>query len=181
MTCLYPHVARKARPVIRGSCFERRTSFARFSRSRSHRFLACTGGRPLHYLFFATPNILLTRLANARRNMSAGRAQSLTLFPRLNLRGVVDGLRSKVRKVRDVKDEHPSVADSEIPSMPVRRSTPRLTSYSIITAWERGVLERWAEEVEHWYPFLAPQDVHVIKGNKDKLYLQNLDRFGSFR
>lgn len=35
---------------------------------------------------------------------------------------------------------------------------------------------RWAEEVEHWYPFLSPSDIHLIKGNKDKLYLANVSR-----
>ncbi|CAM9141421.1 unnamed protein product, partial [Sphacelaria rigidula] len=34
----------------------------------------------------------------------------------------------------------------------------------------------WAEEVERWYPFLAPEDLHLIRGNKDKLYLKGLDR-----
>ena len=35
---------------------------------------------------------------------------------------------------------------------------------------------RWAEEVEHWYPFLAPGEIHIIKGSKDKLYLTELSR-----
>lgn len=35
---------------------------------------------------------------------------------------------------------------------------------------------RWAEEVERWYPFLAPSEIHLIKGNKDKLYLTNVSR-----
>lgn len=35
---------------------------------------------------------------------------------------------------------------------------------------------RWAEEVEHWYPFLDPSQIHLIKGNKDKLYLRNMSR-----
>lgn len=39
-----------------------------------------------------------------------------------------------------------------------------------------SVVCRWAEEVEHWFPFLAPSDIHLIKGNKDKLYLTNLNR-----
>eukprot|EP00752_Nemacystus_decipiens_P010050 g8960.t1 len=34
----------------------------------------------------------------------------------------------------------------------------------------------WAEEVEHWYPFLDPSSIHLIKGNKDKLYLSNMSR-----
>ena len=35
---------------------------------------------------------------------------------------------------------------------------------------------RWAEEVEHWYPFLEPSHIHLIRGNKDKLYLKDLGR-----
>ncbi|CAM9678936.1 unnamed protein product, partial [Ectocarpus sp. 12 AP-2014] len=34
----------------------------------------------------------------------------------------------------------------------------------------------WAEEVERWYPFLPPSEIHLIKGNKDKLYLTNVSR-----
>ncbi|CAM9093811.1 unnamed protein product, partial [Hapterophycus canaliculatus] len=34
----------------------------------------------------------------------------------------------------------------------------------------------WAEEVEHWYPFLSPSQIHLIRGNKDKLYLTNVSR-----
>lgn len=38
------------------------------------------------------------------------------------------------------------------------------------------ILHRWAEEVEHWYPFLEPSQIHLIRGNKDKLYLKGVSR-----
>lgn len=45
-----------------------------------------------------------------------------------------------------------------------------------VLATNSYVRSRWAEEVEHWYPFLDPSQIHLIKGNKDKLYLSSMSR-----